>query len=153
MRRLAVLLPLALVAVLAAGCGESDKDKYIDDYKPLNNELIEIGQKLNRAVQNADTQTDAQLAATFERLGDELQQVGDDIADLDTPDDLKDESDRLTRRIDAAVGDINDISKAAATHNEQAAASATVSLGAVAVAINTAQNRLARATGANVGRG
>ena len=113
MRRPALLLTLVLVALPAAACGESDKDKYIDDYKPLNDQLLDVGQDLSKAIQGADTQSDAQLAATFEGLAKELEGVRDDIADLDTPDDLKEESEALTKRIDSAVGGIEDISKAA----------------------------------------
>ncbi len=151
MRRPALLLTLVLVALPAAACGESDKDKYIDDYKPLNDQLLDVGQDLSKAIQGADTQSDAQLAATFEGLAKELEGVRDDIADLDTPDDLKEESDALTKRIDSAVGDIEDISKAAQENDAQAAAAATVALGAAAVQVNRAQNALAKATGADVG--
>jgi hypothetical protein len=150
-RSAAFVLVVVLAAAGGAGCGESDKDKYIDDYKPLNEDLLNVSEKLSKAVQSADSQNDAQLADTFEGLADDLQKVGDDIADLDTPDDLKNESATLTRRIDAAVDDINDIAKAAADHDAQAAAAATVALGAAGLAVNRAQNALAKATGADVG--
>ena len=152
MRRVAVPFLLILIAILVAACGESEKDKYIDDYKPLNEELLNVGEKLSKEVQGADQETDAQLEDTFQGLAKELERVGDEIADLDTPDDLKEESEALTKRIDAAVAGISAFAKAAGSNAAEAEAAALVALGTAAVAVNRAQNELAKATGAAVGK-
>ena len=151
--RLRLATPLALLALAAplAGCGESEKDKYIDDFKPLNDKLLDVGGELGAAVGGADSQSDAALAKQFGALATRLDGLNNDIAALDTPSDLEDEAKALNDRIDATVGDLEAIEKAARENNAEDAAAATVQLATDAEAVNTAQNKLARATGAKVG--
>jgi hypothetical protein len=152
--RLRLATPLALLALAMplAACGESEKDKYIDDFKPLNDRLLDLGGELGAAVGGADAASDAALAKQFEGLAKRLDRVNKEIADLDTPSDLKDEAKELNGRIDDAVGDLEDIGKAARQHDAEDAAAGTVQLATDAEAVNKAQNKLAKATGANVGK-
>ena len=149
-----LVTPLALLALVMplAACGESEKDKYIDDFKPLNDKLLDLGRDLGTAVQEADTQEDAALAKQFGALAKRLDVVNEEIADLDTPSDLADEAKQLNGRIDDAVDDLRAIEKAAQENNAQDAAAATVQLATDAEAVNKAQNKLAKATGAEVGK-
>ena len=149
--RLRLATPLALLAL--AGCGQSEKDKYIDDFKPLNDKLLNLGRDLGTAVQKADRQSDAALSKQFGALATRLEGVNKDIAALDTPSDLQDEAKTLNDKIDAAVGDLEAIEKAARENSAEDAAAATVQLATDAEAVNTAQNKLAKATGAKVGGG
>ncbi len=151
--RLRLVLPLTLCALAfpLAACGESEKDKYVDDFKPLNDDLLAIGRQLAAAVEGAESKSDAALATQFNGIAKDLGDLNDDIEALDTPDDLKGEADALNARIDDTVGDIEDIASAAEDNDAQAAAAATVKLAASARRVNTAQNRLAKATGAAVG--
>jgi hypothetical protein len=151
--RLRLITPLVLL-VLALGlsaCGESEKDKYIDDFKPLNDKLLNLGNELAQAVDGADKKTDAVLAKEFTSLATRLEAVNRDIAGLDTPAELQDEADALNSRLGATIGDIEDIARAARGNDAEEAAAATVKLATDAQKVNTAQNRLARATGAEVG--
>ena len=151
--RLRFAIPLALLALAAplAACGESEKDKYIDDFKPLNDKLLDLGSELGGAVGGADSQSDAALAKQFGGLARRLEGVNEEIADLDTPSDLEDEAKTLNDKIDAAVGDLEEIEKAAQENNAEDAAAATVQLATDSEAVNKAQNKLAKATGAAVG--
>ena len=147
--RLRLALPLALLAL--AGCGKSEKDKYIDEFKPLNDKLLDVGRDLGAAVQGADSQSDAALAKQFGALARRLDGVNREIAGLDTPSDLEDEARELNGRIDDTVRDLKDIEKAARSEEAEDAAAATVQLAADSEEVNAAQNKLARATGADVG--
>jgi hypothetical protein len=148
-----LVTPLALLALAMplAACGESEKDKYIDDFKPLNDKLLDLGRELGAAVGGAESQGDAALAKQFGSLAKRLDGLNKEIADLDTPSDLDDEAKDLNGRIDDTVGDLEDIAKAAREHDAQDAAAGTVQLATDAEAVNKAQNKLARATGAEVG--
>jgi sugar phosphate isomerase/epimerase len=151
--RLRLVIPLALVALTVplAACGESEKDKYIDDFKPLNDKLLAVGQDLGTAVEGADKATDDKLATEFAGLAKRLKSVNEDIAALDTPSDLTDEARGLEKRLDATIKDIEDIAKAARENNAEAFAGAIVQLSTDSQQVNTAQNKLAKATGADVG--
>lgn len=150
-RRLVLPVILALLAAAAAGCGQSAKDKYIGDYKPLNDQLLKVGQELGRGVAGADKKSDAALARQFSGIAKDLASVNAKIKDLDTPAELKDESATLAKRIDATVKNVEDISKAAKDGDGQGAAAATVRLSSNASKVNIAQNKLAKATGAKIG--
>ena len=144
---------LAGAALMAAGCGESEKDKYVDDYNPLNERLLAIGEEVGRAPLEAGTESNAKLARRFDKYADDLDRVNKDIAALDTPDDLVDESKALTRSIVVVIADLERIATAAREADQRAAAAGTLSLTDHANAVNRAQNRLAKATGADVGPG
>ena len=144
-------LAVASVAMALAGCADSEQDRYVKDYDPLNDRLLEIGQSLGRAQLQAGSASNSQLGRQFSKSAAELDAVREDIAALDTPADLADESKALIASIGDVVGDLERISAAATRGDQQAAAAATLSLTEDSNDVNRAQNRLARATGANVG--
>ena len=146
-------LPIALLALATplAACGESEKDKYIDDFKPLNDKLLDVGRDLGAAVGGAETQNDSALAKQFGALAKRLEGVNEEIADLDTPADLEDEAKDLKGSIDETVSTLEAIEKAAQDHDAEDAAAATVRLASDSEEVNAAQNKLAKATGADVG--
>ncbi len=146
-----LVLPLLLAALAAAGCGENSRDKFIDDYKPLNDRLLKVGQDLGTGLQKAEGKSNKALSEQFAAYALRLESVSKDIRRLETPGELEDESEALTSRIDAAVENLKEISGAAANNDAQAAATATVELATNSQALNRAQNRLAKATGARVG--
>jgi len=150
--RLTILLAVLALSVSLAACGESETDKYVDDYKPLNDKLLAIGSDLGNAVDDVESKSDATLAKQFSGLATRLETLNDEIAALDTPADLKDESKALNEALDATAGDVEDIAEAAKKNDAQAAAAATVELSTDAQEVNTAQNKLAKATGAEVGQ-
>ena len=149
--RLRLATFLALLALALAACGQNEKEKYVDDFKPLNDKLLSLGQDLGAAIQGAESKSDEALARQFSSLATRLEGVNEDIAALETPADLRDEAKALRDTLDDAIGDIEDIAKAARGKDAQAAAAATVELAADSEDVNAAQNKLARATGAKVG--
>ncbi len=150
--RLATPLALLALAVSLAACGESETDKYVDDYKPLNDKLLEVGSDLGTAIDGVESKSDAALAKQFTALAARLEGVNKEIAALDTPADLQDEAKALNKTLGAATRDVEDIAKAARENDAQSAATATVQLSSDAQDVNTAQNKLAKATGAEVGQ-
>lgn len=148
-------LPLALLIALAAfaspGCGEDEKDKFVEDYRPLNDRLLQVGKDLGKGLQTAEGKSNKALSEQFAAFALRLDAINKGIRALDTPDDLRDERDVLALRINDTIKNLQDISGAAAEGDPQAAAAATVELGTNSQALNRAQNKLAKATGAKVG--
>jgi hypothetical protein len=140
----------ALFAIPVAGCGQSDKDKYVDDYKPLNNKLVKLGDDVVSEVNGASSKSNTQLAAAFSTLGKRIAAVRTDIAGLDTPTELKDESKGLTDALSSAQSDVEAISKAAKESDPTAAQAASKKLATDADKVTTNQNKLAKATGAKI---
>ncbi|MGI8845103.1 MAG: hypothetical protein ACR2HC_02845 [Thermoleophilaceae bacterium] len=142
----------ALVALPLAGCGQSDKDKYVNDYKPLNDKLLTLGDDLGKAVSGAGSESNSQLATRFTKLGTRFKTLRSDISGLETPGDLKDESKGLTSALGSTQKDVEAIAAAAKGSDPSAARSASMKLVADAQKVNTTQNTLAKATGAKVGK-
>lgn len=142
----------ALLAAALGGCGQSEKDKYIEAYSPLNTRLIKVNDDLARTINGSQNKSNAELAASFAPLGRQLRTLSRQIRALDTPADLRQESKALTDALDTARVDVDGVVSAARRKNPQALATASVRLPAEANKISSAANRLARATGAQVKR-
>lgn len=153
MRRplITALSAVALLAVPLAGCGKSTEDKFAEDYKPLNAKLLKLGDDLGKSVNTARGKSDEQVASDFSRLSKQFKSLRTDIADLEAPDKLKGDSKKLTTALGAVEKDVSSISAAGKSGDPQAARQAARKLAADAQQVNTAQNKLAKATGAPAG--
>jgi hypothetical protein len=78
--------------------------------------------------------------------------VNRDIAALDTPGQLRTDATALTGRIELVVRDLRKIAKAARRGDKKGGKAANVALANDAKKVNQSQNRLALATGADVGQ-
>jgi len=96
--RLPSLLPALLCVPLAlSGCLESSKDQFIADYQPLNDRLVTLNGKLVKTL-NTPSSPD-RLATELTPLSGELTRLSRQISGLDTPEDLRQESDALSRTL------------------------------------------------------
>ena len=117
--RLPSLLPVLLCVPLAlAGCLESSKDRFIADYQPLNDRLVTVNGKLVKAL-NTPSSPD-RLATELTPLSGELTRLSRQISDLDTPEDLRQESGALARTL-ARTGTGADTAAAAAREADRRA--------------------------------
>lgn len=146
-----VAAALSAGALAASGCGESEEERYVDDYSSLNDRLLTLGRAIGTAPLDAGQESNAKLATRFGRYASGLDDLNGEIAALDTPGDLRDEATALTGSIAVVVKDLKRISAAARRGDGEAAAAATLALSDDSNKVNRAQNRLARATGADVG--
>lgn len=145
------LSAVALLSVPLAGCGKSTEDKFADDYKPLNAKLLKLGDDLGKSVSTARGKSDEQVASDFSGLSKRFKSLRTEVADLEAPDKLKGDSEKLTTALGAVEKDISNISAAGKSSDAQAARQAVQELAADARQVNTAQNKLAKATGAPAG--
>jgi hypothetical protein len=146
MRARALLLCIAALA--AAGCGENEKERYVDEYKPLNDRLIAVSQQISASL--AGSEGNETVGVRLDLQIAQLETVNRNIENLDTPEELRDESSALTRRIRDSVATLKEISTAIQDGKPEKASSATVELASRAQAVNAAQKNLSRATGAKV---
>ncbi len=122
---LAVVLGLALAG---AGCGESDEDKYKEEFPPLSRELSGLGQDVGQTIRAASGSSDEQLADDFDNYAEQLGQVQQEIDELEPPDDLAEDQDQLVSAIGEVQGALEDIAEAADKGDAQAARRATLDL-------------------------
>jgi hypothetical protein len=153
MRSLRPMIPALLVVALLAGCGggSDDSSKFNESFKAINDQLLELGQSVGRALQAAPQTTDDQLAGEFSGFADQLDDVKKRLDALDPPSDLESKTEALSSAIAALSKDLSDIADAAKVHDTTKAREATQSLITDSRTARDARRALAKETGAKVG--
>jgi len=146
--RLPSLLVLLAACLALPGCLQSSKDRYVADYEPLNNRLVRVNGELVEAINTAATRSPRHFATELRPLSGELTRLSRQIGDLDTPEDLREESAVLTRTLKVTGAGANRTATYARRYDRRALADATVKLAEDANRLIRANRRLARATGA-----
>jgi outer membrane murein-binding lipoprotein Lpp len=154
MRRTATtLLAVMLGLSLLAGCGSDkksgpSKEKYAEQYKPINDQFLALGKEVANTVRTAKGQTDVALADKFAQ---QARQVGDlkgRLDDLDPPDDYRPDHDKLLVAMGLVEGDLQEISDTARAHDAAGAKAATQKLFTDSAQVRTPRRALAAKTGA-----
>ncbi len=143
-------LPSLLVALLCAalaltGCFESSKDRFIADYQPLNDRLVSVNGKLVKTL-NTPSSPD-KLATELTPLSGELTRLSRQISDLDTPEDLRQESGALSRTLARTGAGADTAATAAREADRRALVNATKALADDVNRGIRQADRLARAAG------
>ena len=100
MSRVTAALAVLGACLLAAGCStQSTKDRYIADYQPLNDRLVKVNEDLVEAINTASTASPGRFARELTPLSGEMTTLSRQIRALDTPEDLREESGSLSRRL------------------------------------------------------
>ena len=159
MRRslLLALLSALLVTGLLAGCGGDDKPsqeevkkEYDDAFKPINDDLLEQGEEVGQAVNNAEGTSDEALATQFTGLGEDTEEIKTRLDELEPPDEYEDDHNRLSKAIETVATDLREIGEAAEASDPKAARTQAAELVRHSVEVRTARRALARKTGAKV---
>ncbi len=97
MRMPIVALPV-LAALAAGGCDlESGKDRYVADYQPLNDRVVQLNERLVKTLNTPGSP--GRLAGELAPLSRQLDRLSRQVAALDTPEDLREESAALSRSL------------------------------------------------------
>jgi hypothetical protein len=153
--RLTFIVVIAIAALVAAGCGSSSsgpsKTDFNNGYKPLNAEILAIGNVLGTTIQTAKTKSDVALATAFESQATRLDQVKTKLAGLKAPDDYKSDVAALDKALGTVSADLHTIASTAKGHDAAGARAATQKLVADSPALRDARRALAQKTGATTG--
>jgi hypothetical protein len=143
--RAAALLCAAAIAV-GAGCGEDQEQAFADDFRPLNGEIVGVGEQVGTAIEEAGRKTDAQIERQFDRLADELGRLRRELQGLEPPEDLAAIKTELEEAMRAAENALRGIEQAAAGSDAEAARQSTIELVRASEDLREARRRLARET-------
>jgi hypothetical protein len=125
--RALVLLAATLSLVLAA-CGESDEDKFADDYQPVGKKLEDLGGEVGDALQAAENKSDKELSEQFAGFADQMADVQKEVEELDPPASVEKDVADLEKAIDNVEGSLQDIADAGEQNDPAKARTATLAL-------------------------
>ena len=91
---------IALVLLAVAGCGGDSGDSFTEDYNKAVKPLSEL---------NTGMGTDAKQ---FDKLAERTGETRDNLAELDPPEDAKDEMDQLLSGLDDVTHDLSGVANA-----------------------------------------
>jgi TolA-binding protein len=141
-----LLTAVLLAAALAAGCGEDQREAYVEDFRPLSRQIASLGEFTGQAVQNAERRSDAQIEDQFGQIAVELARLRGELEDLDPPDDLADAQKDMADAMRAVEDALRGIQRAAARSDPDAARQSTIELVRASEDLREARRRLAGET-------
>jgi hypothetical protein len=134
---------LAALASVVAGCGGGDdSDQFREDYNAAVNRLSKINSDIGQIQGGSDGQSNDAIATEFRRIADTVEQTRGDLADLDPPEDAKDEFDELLTALQKGAGDLRSVADAAKNSDPAKANEAVQNLAATSEEITAAEDAL-----------
>ena len=144
-RLTAVCLAALAVVLPAAGCGGDDSDQFREDYNAAVERLSSINSDIGSAAGGAAGQSNDAIAREFDKIADTAEQTRSDLAELDPPDDAKEEFDALLASLEQGVDDLRAVASAAKSDNPAEANEAVRDLARTGKEITEAENALKKA--------
>jgi hypothetical protein len=136
----------ALAIMLGAGCGEDQRDAYVEDFRPLSRQIASLGQFTGDAVQTAERKSDAQIEDQFRQIADELARLRGELEALEPPDDLADDQRAMAEAMRGVEEALRGIQRAAGQSDPRAARRQTIELIQASEDLRDARGRLNQAT-------
>lgn len=139
-------LVLLCTCLALAGCSlESKKNRYAEDYRPLNDQVVQVNERLVTTLNTPSSP--GKLAAELRPLSGRLARLSREVAALDTPEDLREESEALSRSLARAGQGARRTAGFARHADRPALVAATRRLADDVNALNRRTKRLADAVG------
>ena len=145
-RTLAILM-VAATALLSA-CGEDKAETYKKDFKPVNQEILDLGESVGKAVQGASGKSDAALAKEFGDLAERTGKLQQEVDELEPPDDLTAPQEDLTQAMGDAQDALEGIEKAAGENDANSARESAEQLVKASEDLRDSRRKIAKETGA-----
>jgi cytochrome P450 len=137
-------LMLVLAALVAAGCGQDDDtaDQFRDGYNAAIQRLNAVNSDIEESGEELATKPGPQIAREFDRIAETAAQTRADLAQLEPPEDARDEFDELLAAIKDGAANIRAVADAARRENQQQFLDATKALSESGEEISAAENEL-----------
>ena len=135
---------LLLAALVGGGCGDDDDtaDQFRDGYNAAIERLNEVNANIEDSGQELTTQPGSEIAQEFDRIAETAAQTRADLADLEPPEDARDEFDELLGAIEEGVANIRAVADAAREGNREQFREATQGLSESGEEISEAETEL-----------
>jgi hypothetical protein len=144
------LAALAVLAALAAGCGESKTEDFKKEFRPVNDRIIALGRQVGRALEQAQRESNSQIERQFRSLALRTGRLRQEVDDLEPPGELESAHRDLLEAMGKARKGLDGISDAAGAGKPRAATRASLDLLDASDDLRAARQKLARATGAKL---
>ena len=135
--------PFRCRSPLAAGGG--DDESFKEDYNTAVKPLTELNSDIGESLGGAGEQSNETIAKEFDKLASKAQQTRDNLADLEPPEDAKDEFDSLVSALQDGTDDLKAVAEAAKSGNPTAAQRAAQDLVESGTEIQKAETALQNA--------
>ena len=144
MTRARAVIFLLTAALAAAGCGDDDDtaDQFRDGYNAAIERLNDVNANIDESGEELASKPGPQIAREFDRIAETAAQTRADLAELEPPEDARDEFDALLTAIEDGVASIRAVADAAREENQQQFLDATEALSESGEEISQAETEL-----------
>jgi hypothetical protein len=139
------LLSALLIALALAACGESDEDKYREEFPPIDRQLAALAADVNEGLRSAGGLDDRALAAEFGRYSHRLGELRGRLDGLEAPDQIENDHERALAAMAAVRRALADVADAAKRSDAIAARDAATRLVRDGARLDETRAELARA--------
>jgi hypothetical protein len=107
--------------LLGAGCGGEDdaENEFREGYNSAVEQLNDVNSNLQESGQGLAGKPGGEIAREFERIADTADETRANLAELDPPEDAKEEFERLLAAIQEGARDIRAVADAARNENQE----------------------------------
>jgi len=144
-RRAATAAAVVALSFAAAACGSSEDNDFKEDYNAAVKPLTELNDDIGSSIGGASGKSNEKIAGEFENLADKAQQTRDNLAELDPPEDAKEEFDKLLDALKEGADDLSSVADAARGGDPAEAAKAAQALVESGSEIQQAETALQKA--------
>jgi hypothetical protein len=122
------LLSALLVVLALAACGESAEDEYKDGFRPINRQLLLLGQEVGDGLRGAGEMEDLALADEFEGYARRLGELRRRLEALEAPGSIERDHERLLTASGQVRTALSEVAVAAKRSDAAAARDAAIRL-------------------------
>jgi hypothetical protein len=135
---------LLMAALVASGCGgdEDAAEEFREGYNAAIERINEVNTNIRESGEELASKSGPQIAKEFDLIAETAAQTRAELAELEPPEDARDEFDALLAAIKDGVANIRAVANAARKENRQQFADATRALSESGEEISAAENEL-----------
>jgi Asp-tRNA(Asn)/Glu-tRNA(Gln) amidotransferase A subunit family amidase len=144
MTRARAAIFLLFAALVGVGCGGDDdtSSEFRDGYNAAIERLNDVNTNLQESGEELESKPGPQIAREFDQIADTAAQTRANLAELEPPEDARDEFDDLLAAIEEGVASIRAVAGAAREENRQQFQEATEALSESGEEISQAEAEL-----------